>query len=112
MSNHHLRNKDLTLKAKGLLSQMLSLPEDWDYTLVGLSRINREKIDAMIRAPTGKPMFPTLTTEYRCAAEFQAARGLMTAAVTKTDRRFLCPFSGSRKTRQERRISWNFSTAQ
>mgnify|MGYP004496082327 FL=1 len=33
MSNHHLRNKELTLKAKGLLSQMLSLPEDWDYTL-------------------------------------------------------------------------------
>ena len=35
MSNHHLRNKELTLKAKGLLSQMLSLPEDWDYTLCG-----------------------------------------------------------------------------
>ena len=33
MSNHHLRNKELTLKAKGLLSQMLSLPESWDYTL-------------------------------------------------------------------------------
>ena len=32
MSNHHLRNKELSLKAKGLLSQMLSLPEDWDYT--------------------------------------------------------------------------------
>lgn len=47
MSNHHLRNKDLTLKAKGLLSQMLSLPEDWDYTLAGLSRINRESIDAI-----------------------------------------------------------------
>ena len=47
MSNHHLRNKDLTLKAKGLLSQMLSLPEDWDYTLAGLSHINRESIDAI-----------------------------------------------------------------
>lgn len=33
MSNHHLRNKDLSLKAKGLLSQMLSLPEDWDYNI-------------------------------------------------------------------------------
>ena len=33
MSNHHLRNKALSLKAKGLLSQMLSLPEDWDYYL-------------------------------------------------------------------------------
>ena len=47
MSNHHLRNRELTLKAKGLLSQMLSLPEDWDYTLAGLSLINREKIDAI-----------------------------------------------------------------
>lgn len=47
MSNHHLRNPDLTLKAKGLLSQMLSLPENWDYTLKGLSSINRESIDAI-----------------------------------------------------------------
>ena len=47
MSNHHLRNKELSLKAKGLLSQMLSLPEDWDYTLSGLSYINRESIDAI-----------------------------------------------------------------
>ena len=47
MSNHHLRNKELTLKAKGLLSQMLSLPENWDYTLAGLSYINRESIDAI-----------------------------------------------------------------
>ena len=35
MSNHHLRNKELSLKAKGLLSQMLSLPEDWDYCKAG-----------------------------------------------------------------------------
>ena len=47
MSNHHLRNRGLTLKAKGLLSQMLSLPDNWDYTLAGLSRINRESIDAI-----------------------------------------------------------------
>lgn len=47
MSNHHLRNAALTLKAKGLLSQILSLPENWDYTLAGLSRINRESIDAI-----------------------------------------------------------------
>ncbi len=50
MSNHHLRNKELSLKAKGLLSQMLSLPEDWDYTLAGLSLINRENIDAIRKA--------------------------------------------------------------
>ena len=47
MSNHHLRNHALSLKAKGLLSQMLSLPEDWDYTLQGLAQINKESIDAI-----------------------------------------------------------------
>lgn len=47
MSNHHLRNPDLTLKAKGLLSLMLSLPENWDYTLKGLSCICRENVDAI-----------------------------------------------------------------
>ena len=47
MSNYHLRDKSLSLKAKGLLSQMLSLPEDWDYTLAGLARINAEGRDAI-----------------------------------------------------------------
>lgn len=47
MSNHHLKDKQLSLKAKGLLSQMLSLPENWDYTLSGLSAINRESKDAI-----------------------------------------------------------------
>lgn len=37
MANHHLRNTKLSLKAKGLLSLMLSLPEDWDYTTKGLA---------------------------------------------------------------------------
>lgn len=50
MANHHLKNKELSLKAKGLLSQMLSLPEDWDYTLKGLSMINRENVDAIREA--------------------------------------------------------------
>ncbi|MCI8537246.1 MAG: helix-turn-helix domain-containing protein [Oscillospiraceae bacterium] len=47
MSNYHLRDKGLSLKAKGLLSQMLSLPENWDYTLAGLARINAEGKDAI-----------------------------------------------------------------
>ena len=59
MSNHHLRNKDLSLKAKGLLSQMLSLPEDWDYTLKGLALINREKIDAIRQATPARTGFCT-----------------------------------------------------
>ena len=47
MSNHHLRDKTLSLKAKGLLSLMLSLPETWDYTLAGLARISLEGKDAI-----------------------------------------------------------------
>jgi hypothetical protein len=47
MSNHHLRNPALSLKAKGLLSQILSLPENWDYTLAELSHINCESVDAI-----------------------------------------------------------------
>ena len=50
MSNHHLKDKTLSLKAKGLLSVMLSLPDDWDYTLKGLSVINKEGIDAIREA--------------------------------------------------------------
>ncbi|WP_457921684.1 helix-turn-helix domain-containing protein, partial [Collinsella aerofaciens] len=47
MSNHHLRDKRLTLKAKGLLSMMLSLPEDWNYSTLGLAAICREGVDAI-----------------------------------------------------------------
>ena len=42
MSNHHLRNTSLTLKAKGLMSLILSLPENWDYTTKGLAMICKE----------------------------------------------------------------------
>lgn len=42
MSNHHLRNKALSLKAKGLMSLMLSLPPDWDYSIQGLVSICKE----------------------------------------------------------------------
>ena len=47
MANHHLRNKSLSLKAKGLLSLMLSLPEDWDYTTKGLSMICKDGVDSI-----------------------------------------------------------------
>ena len=47
MSNYHLKDNRLSLKAKGLLSQMLSLPDNWDYTLTGLAKINRESKDAI-----------------------------------------------------------------
>lgn len=47
MSNHHLRNTDLSLKAKGLLSLMLSLPDNWDYTTKGLACICKDGIDSI-----------------------------------------------------------------
>ena len=47
MANHHLRNRELCLKAKGLLSLMLSLPEDWDYTTKGLSCICKDGVDSI-----------------------------------------------------------------
>ena len=47
MANHHLRNTELSLKAKGLLSLMLSLPENWDYTTKGLSFICKDGIDSI-----------------------------------------------------------------
>lgn len=50
MSNHHLRNIKLSLKAKGLLSLMLSLPEDWDYTTKGLAYICKDGIDSIATA--------------------------------------------------------------
>ena len=47
MSNYHLRDRSISLKAKGLLSQMLSLPPEWDYTLQGLAYINKEGINSV-----------------------------------------------------------------
>lgn len=47
MSNHHLRDRSLSLKAKGLLSLMLSLPEEWDYTTKGLARICKDGVDSI-----------------------------------------------------------------
>lgn len=47
MANFHLRDTELSLKAKGLLSLILSLPEDWDYTTKGLARICRDGVDSI-----------------------------------------------------------------
>lgn len=47
MANYHLRDKELSFKAKGLLSYMLSLPEDWDYSLNGLASVSKEGIKAI-----------------------------------------------------------------
>lgn len=47
MSNYHLKDRSLTYKAKGLLSFMLSLPDDWDYSLKGLCAISKESRDGI-----------------------------------------------------------------
>lgn len=47
MSNYHLKEKNMSLKAKGLLSVMLSLPEDWDYSIAGLVAISLENESAI-----------------------------------------------------------------
>lgn len=50
ISNFHLKDNNISLKAKGLLTQMLSLPDDWDYTLAGLAKINKEGVDGITSA--------------------------------------------------------------
>lgn len=47
MSNHHLRKRDLSLKAKGLHSQMLSLADTWKYSIEGLAKINKEGVTSI-----------------------------------------------------------------
>lgn len=47
MSNHHLKDRDITLKSKGLLSMMLSLPDEWNYTTRGLAAICKEGVDSI-----------------------------------------------------------------
>jgi hypothetical protein len=47
MSNHHFKNKQLSLKAKGLLSLMLSLPDEWDYNMQGLATLSKDGIDSV-----------------------------------------------------------------
>ena len=58
MSNHHLQDKRLSLKAKGLLSYMLSLPDDWDYSLKGLTVGCKDGLDSVrtrLRPPSESP---------------------------------------------------------
>ena len=47
MARYHLRDQLLSLKAKGLLSLMLSLPDDWNYTLTGLAALSKDNIDSV-----------------------------------------------------------------
>ena len=76
MSNYHLRDMSLSLKAKGLLSLMLSLPENWDYTMKGLARICKDGIDSIsggIRELEAHG-YPGITLESAIPCESQAAK--------------------------------------
>ena len=50
MSNHHLKNKELSAKAKGVLSTMLALPDGWDYSIAGLTALFRDGKDSIMAA--------------------------------------------------------------
>lgn len=63
MSNYHLRDKNLTLKAKGLLSWMLSNTEDWNYTVDGIIAVMKENRDAINSALTELEDYGYLTRE-------------------------------------------------
>ena len=47
MANHHLRDERLSLKAKGLLSMLLSLPDDWEISIRGLASIVTDGVGAV-----------------------------------------------------------------
>lgn len=66
MSNHHLHNKKLSFKAKGLLSFMLSLPENWNYTERWLAHFAKEGLDVtMAQFFSKKESLPDLTDKQK-----------------------------------------------
>lgn len=70
MSNHHLKDTGLTLKSKGLLSMILSLPDDWNYTTRGLASICKEGVDAI-----GAALKELETAGYIVRTQLRDARG-------------------------------------
>ncbi len=61
MSNYHFKEKKMSLKAKGLLSLMLSLPEDWDYSVAGLTTLSKDGKDGVMTALAELEKFGYLT---------------------------------------------------
>ena len=61
MSNHHFKEKKMSLKAKGLLSLMLSLPDDWDYSVSGLATLSKDGKDSIMSALAELEKFGYLT---------------------------------------------------
>ena len=93
MSNHHLRNKALSLKAKGLLSLMLSLPEDWDYTTRGLASICKEGVDSVChraRVRSGGVYYPPPHPRQERSDARYGVHGFRAAAAPGTGSRRSC----------------------
>ena len=63
MSNHHFKEKKMSLKAKGLLSLMLSLPDDWDYSISGLATLSKDGKDSVMSALGELEKFGYLTRQ-------------------------------------------------
>lgn len=61
MSNHHFKERGMSLKAKGLLSLMLSLPDDWDYSIAGLATLSKDGKDSVMSALKELEQFGYLT---------------------------------------------------
>ena len=61
MSNYHFKEKKMSLKAKGLLSLMLSLPDDWDYSVAGLATLSKDGKDSIMSALQELEKFGYLT---------------------------------------------------
>lgn len=73
MSNYHLKDKNLTLKSKGLLSMILSLPDEWNYTTRGLAAISKEGVDAI-----GSALKELETAGYIVRHQLRGANGRIT----------------------------------
>ena len=77
MCNHHLKDSNLSLKAKGLLSMMLSLPDEWNYTTRGLAAICKEGVDAI-----GKTLKELELTGYIIRRQLRGKDGRIYAQLT------------------------------
>lgn len=71
MSNYHFKEKKMSLKAKGLLSLMLSLPDDWDYSISGLASLSKDGKDSIMSALAELEKFGYLTRSQMTNAKGQ-----------------------------------------